>query len=122
MITICYLSRVCFAIRTTVPVPVFLQRSLNHSNSARFSQTIIHSALFKGLNEKRPDPSNNHIGDAARALFLRQGCVALAVYIIRILLAGHHFVTGRWLSGCRDMRSYENTVNISLFFGETAAR
>ena len=50
-------SRVCFAIRTTVPVPVLLQRSLMHSNSARFSQTIIHSALFKGLKEKRPDPS-----------------------------------------------------------------
>ena len=46
----------CFAIRTTVPVPVLLQRSLIHSNSARFSQRIIHSALFKDLNEKRPDP------------------------------------------------------------------
>jgi hypothetical protein len=45
-----------FAIRTTVPVPVLLQRSLIHSNSARFSQRIIHSALFKDLNEKRPDP------------------------------------------------------------------
>jgi hypothetical protein len=39
-------GRVCFAIRTTVPVAVLLQRSLIHSNSARFSQTIIHSALF----------------------------------------------------------------------------
>ena len=52
-------SRVCFAIRTTVPVPVLLQRSLMHSNSARFSQTIIHSAPFKDLNEKLPDPSSS---------------------------------------------------------------
>jgi hypothetical protein len=47
-------SGVCFAIRTTVPVPVLLQGSLMHSNRARFSQTIIHSAPFKDLNEKLP--------------------------------------------------------------------
>ena len=32
-----------------------------HSDSARFSQTIIHSALYEDLNEKLPDPSNNDL-------------------------------------------------------------
>jgi len=32
-----------------------------HSDSAQFSQTIIHSAICKGLNEKLPDPSINYV-------------------------------------------------------------
>jgi hypothetical protein len=42
-------NQVCFAITGTTPVPVLLQRSLMHSGSARFLQTIIHSALWKGI-------------------------------------------------------------------------
>ena len=48
---------VCFTIDNTVPTPVLLQRSLMHSGSARFSQTIIHSALCKDLMKKLTGPS-----------------------------------------------------------------
>jgi hypothetical protein len=50
-------NQVCFAITSTAPVPVLLQRSLMHSDSARSSRTIIHSALCKDLNEKLPATS-----------------------------------------------------------------
>ena len=43
---------------STASVAVLLQRSLMPSNSARFSQLIIHSALFMDLKEKLSDPSN----------------------------------------------------------------
>jgi hypothetical protein len=52
-------NQVYFAITGTAPVPVLLQRPLMHSNSARFSQTIIHSALCKALDKKLPDASVN---------------------------------------------------------------
>jgi hypothetical protein len=43
--------------RSTSPIPVLLQRSLIHSDSARLPRTIIHSAFCKDLNEKILAPS-----------------------------------------------------------------
>ena len=40
-------------------VPALLQQSLMHSDSARSSQTIIHPAHCKDLNEKLPECSSD---------------------------------------------------------------
>jgi hypothetical protein len=49
-----------FAVGNIWPIPVLWQRSLIHSDNARLSQTIIHSALNTVLNGKRPDCSINY--------------------------------------------------------------
>jgi hypothetical protein len=56
MITKRYLKSALFCNPLHRADPVLLQRSLMHSDSVRFSQTIIHSALCKDLNEKLPEP------------------------------------------------------------------
>ena len=60
------------AVGSTPPIPVLLQRSLTYSDSARVSQTIIHSALNKDLNEKLPDPSTIYQGGPMPVLKLEK--------------------------------------------------